>query len=106
MSKFDEISNDKCIQVLVELLHDFVLMEKDINRDDHYVTVNKLDQHRVRIYGDYLSMDNIRQMENRVYSVVTHPGKSEFVNVILEVLNRFQLVVGDLHIIMHMLLLI
>ena len=73
LSKFDEISSDCCIQVLDELLHDFGLIEKDINRDGHYVTIDKLDQRRVRIYGDCLSMDKIWHMENRIYSVVTHP---------------------------------
>ena len=37
---------------------------------------------------------------------MTHPGKSEFVSVILDALRRCQQGVGDLHIGMHMLVLI
>ena len=63
LSKFDEISNDGCIQVLVELLHDFGLINKDPNREGYYVKVDNLEQRRVRIYGDCLSMDKIRHMD-------------------------------------------
>lgn len=67
---------------------------------------DNLAQRRVRIYGDCISMDKIRKMENKIYSVVTHPGKAEFVNVILDALDRYQQGVCDLHIGMHMLVLI
>ena len=60
----------------------------------------------MRIYGDCLSMEKIRHMQNRVYSVVTHPGKAEFVSVLLEALHQCQQGVGDLHIGMHMMVLI
>ena len=42
VSKFDEISNNRCIQVLVELLHDYGLIDKDSNRAGHYVPVSNL----------------------------------------------------------------
>ena len=88
------------------MLHDFGLIYKDPDRDDQYVPVQNMEQRRVRIYGDCLSMDKIRHMENRVYSVVTHPGKSEFVSVILDALRRCQQGVGNFHIGMHMLVLV
>ena len=76
--------------MLVELLHDYGLIEKDSNREGHYVPVSNLKSRRVRIYGDCLSMEKIRHMQNRVYSVVTHPGKAEFVSVLLEALHQCQ----------------
>ena len=51
-------------------------------------------------------MEKIRQMYNRVYSVVTYPGKVEFVSVILDALNQYQQGVIDLHIEIHMIVLI
>ena len=33
LSKFDEISNDGCIQMLVEMLYDFGLIDKDMDRN-------------------------------------------------------------------------
>ena len=106
LSKFDEISNDGCIQVLVELLHNYDLIDKDINREVHYVLLSNLKNRQVRIYGDCLSIDKIRHIQNRVYSIVTHPGKAEFVSVILNALNQCQQGVGDLHIRMCMMVLI
>ena len=61
---------------------------------------------RLRIYGDCLSMEKIRSMENRVYSVVTHPGKAEFVDVILRALKQCRQGIGDLHVGMHMMVVI
>ena len=81
LSKFDKISNDGCIQMLVELLHDYGLIEKDKTRKGHYKPVDNLEHKRLRIYGDCLLMEKIRHMmHNRIYSVVTHPGKNEFVH--------------------------
>ena len=90
LSKFDEISNDGCIQMLVEMLHDCGLIDKDINRVGHYKLVDNIQDKRLRIYGDCLSMEKIRHMENRVYSVVTHPGKADFVEVIMSALKQYQ----------------
>ena len=45
-------------------------------------------------------------MHNRIYSVVTHPGKTEFMHTILQVLNQCQQGVGDLHVAMPMLVMI
>ena len=56
LSKFDEISNYGWIKILVKLLHDYGLIDKDINRDGHYLPVSNLVKRRVRIYGDCLSM--------------------------------------------------
>ena len=47
-------------------------------------------------------MERIRKMENRVYSIITHPEKAEFVEVILTAFKRCQQGVGHLHIAMHM----
>ena len=106
LSKFDEISNDGCIQMLVEMLHDYGLIDKDENRKGHYKLVNNIQDRRLRIYGDCLSMEKIRSMENRVYSVVTHPGKAEFVDVILRALKQCRQGIGDLHVGMHMMVVI
>ena len=106
LSKFDEISNDGSVQVLIELLHDYGLIEKDTGNIGHYSLVENIDKRRMRIYGDCLSMEKIRQVQTRVYSAITHPGKAEFVRVILEALTQCQQGVGDLHIAMHMLVLI
>ena len=71
LSKFDEISNDGCIQMLVEMLHDYGLIDKDKNRIGYYKAVDSIRHRRLRIYGDYLSMEKIRHMENRVDSTFT-----------------------------------
>ena len=87
MSKFDEISNNGCMQVLVELLHGFGISNEDMYHSGNYVPLHDLQQRRVMVYDDCLSMEEIRYMINRVYSVVTNPGKVEFVSVILDVLS-------------------
>ena len=81
-------------------------MKKDNDKIGHYSLVENIDKRRMRIYGDCLSMEKIRQVQTRVYSAITHPGKAEFVRVILEALAQCQQGVGDLHIAMHMLVLI
>ena len=57
LSKFDEISNDDCTQMLIEMLHDYSLIEKDMNKTGHYKLVNNIGDRRLRIYGDYLLME-------------------------------------------------
>ena len=56
LSKFDEISNDGCIQMLVEMLRDFGMIDKDQDRPGHYKLANNVAHKRLRIYGDCLSM--------------------------------------------------
>ena len=75
-------------------------------KKEHYQPAIDLDHKRLRIYGDCLSMEKLRHINNRIYSVVTHPGKTEFVNTILQALSRCQQGVGDLHVAMHMLVMI
>lgn len=95
-----------CIQVLVELLHNYGLIDKYIYRERHCVPILNLKSRQVRIYSDCLSMEKKRHMQNRVYSVVTHPGKVDFFSNILDALNQYQQGVGDLHIGMHMMVLL
>lgn len=106
LSKHDEISIDSSIQVLVELLHDYGLIDKDTSKYGNYVLSPGIESERLRIYGDGLSMERIRNMENRVYYVITHLGKAEYVDTLLTALKRYQQSVGDLHIAMHMMVVI
>ena len=106
LSKFDEISNDGCIQMLVELLYDYGLIDKHETKKEHYEPVNDLDHACLRIYSDCLSREKIRHMHNIIHSVVTHLGKTEFVHTILLALSRCQQGVGGLHTAIHMLVMI
>lgn len=65
-----------------------------------------IESKRLRIFGDGLSMERIRNMDKRLYSVITHPRKAEFVDTILTALKCCQPSVGDLHIAMHMMVVI
>ena len=46
LSKFDEISNDGCIQMLVELLYDYGLINKHDTKKGHYQPAVDLDHKR------------------------------------------------------------
>ena len=59
LSKFDEISNDGYIQMLIKILHDFGLIDKDVDRNGHYKLANNLGDKSLRIYGDCLSMKKL-----------------------------------------------
>ena len=83
LSKHNKISNDGAIQVLVEFLHDYCLIDKDSDNYGSYILSTDIESKRLRIYRNGLSIERIRNMENRVYSIITHPGKDEFVEVIL-----------------------
>lgn len=83
LSTFDEISNDSSVQVLIELLHDYGLINKDTGKHGHYSLVENIGKRRMRINGNCLSMEKIRQVKMRVYSAITHPGKAAFVQVTL-----------------------
>ena len=45
-------------------------------------------------------------MKNRVYALVTHPSKADFVEIIISALKQCQQGIGDLHVAMYMLVLI
>ena len=92
--------------MLVKLLHDYGIIEKDDIRKRHYKPVSDLEYKRLRICGDFLLMEKIRHMHNRIYSVVTHPGKTEFVYTILQYLNQYQQGGDELCLTIHMLVMI
>ena len=97
---------EKLVTISLKRLHYNVKVYKCIHKEVHYQPVPNMQQRQVRIYGDCLSMEKIRHMQNIFYYVITHPGKAEFVSVILNPLNQCQQGVGNLHILMHMLVLI
>lgn len=63
-------------------------------------------ERKLFLLGDCLSMDNIRYQHSRVLKMLTHPGQSEFVKNILTAMRQVREGPGDLHIGMHMLVLI
>ena len=58
------------------------------------------------VNGDLLSMDNMRNIKNRVLALIIHPGKSQLSKTILGALAKVREGSGDLHILMHMLVII
>ena len=89
LSKHNQISNDGSIQVLVELLNDFGMIDKDRDNCGSYKLSPDIQSKRLRIHCDGLSMEKIRNMEHIVYSIATYPGKAEFVEINLTALKRY-----------------
>ena len=56
-SNFDDISSDGSIKILVEILHNFGLIDKDVDRNGHYELDNNIGDQKLRIYGDCLLME-------------------------------------------------
>ena len=102
LSQHDEVSKDGCLQVIVELLHDFGLLTKS-ERKGQYDLAPGAEQRLIFLSGDCLSMDNLRHQQNRVSKQLTHPGNAEFVHNIMKAMNCIREGVGDLHVHMHML---
>eukprot|EP00978_Attheya_sp_CCMP212_P030616 scaffold113168_cov100-Attheya_sp.AAC.1 len=102
LSQHDEVSRDGCLQVIVELLHDFGLLKKS-HRKGHYDLAPGAEKRLIFLSGDCLSMDNLRHQQNRVRRQLTHPGNAAFVHNIMQAMNCIREGVGDLHVHMHML---
>lgn len=79
---FDENSNDGYIYIcmLVNTLHDYGLIVKDATKTGYYKSVSDLEHKQSRICGYCLLMKKRRYMNNKIYYVVTHPGKIECVH--------------------------
>ena len=66
ISKLDEVSNEGGVQVLVEMFHDFGLIEKDPSRKCHFNPVPSLEQRRLRVHGDWLSIEKSKYGEQGI----------------------------------------
>ena len=106
LSKVSKTSNGGCIQMLVELLNDYGLIDKHPTKERHHQLVSNLEHKRLRTYGDCLSMEKIGHMHNIIYYAVTRPGNTDFLHIMLQALNRCQHGVVDMHIAMYILVMI
>ena len=89
--------------MFVELLHDYGIIEKDDKREGYYVPAEGIKAKRLFLFGDGLSIGNLKVLETKIIREVTKPNKTEFVSAILKVLPCIHHGVGDFHMQMHIL---
>ena len=101
MSRFDEVTKEGALQVFIQLLYDFGLLDKHGNTAN-YKAVADIANRLVMLSGDCLSNDNMRAMDTKVRAQSTHLGLEDYVKQIILAMNQVRECPGDLHIGMHM----
>ena len=126
LSRHEEVQKLGMIQMIVELLYDFGILEKLPH--SLYKCSDGYENKVIRLYGDCLSYQTLKgkhrnefqnnqqffliftsspsAMYNDVFAEVTHPGKVDVAVQLINAVGTLRQGVGDLHISMHMLVVV